>query len=216
MVNPNTGKEVAPDEIRKGFETESGEVIFLDAEEIASVQPKRSRDMKVSEFLPIGAIPHQWYERPYYVGPDGDNKLYFALAAALETQKREGLARWVMREKEYFGSLREWDGCLVLVTLRYAEEVISAVDLPKPGGRDPEPREVGMAEQLIAVLEDEFRPEDYHDEYRARVMKLIEQKAKGQKPKLAALPARKKPASLLDALAASLRSAKSTGGKAVA
>lgn len=217
MVNANTGKEVAGDEVRKGFETEDGEVIFLDKEEIDAIQPKPSREIEIQSFLPIGAIPHQWYERPYYLGPNGDDdQSYFALAAALASQNREGLARWVMREKEYFGSLREKDGYLVLVTLRYAEQVISARELPKPPGRDPDPREIGMAEQLIAVLEDEFRPEDFRDEYRERVMKLIEQKAKGQKPKLAAIPAKKKPASLLDALSASLRSAKSAGGKAVA
>jgi DNA end-binding protein Ku len=216
MVNPNTGKEVSSNEIRKGFETESGEVIFLNPDEIASIQPKASRDITVTRFLPIGAIAHQWYERPYYVGPDGDDKSYFSLAAALGKGKREGLARWVMRDKEYFGSLRERDGYLVLVTLRYAEEVISARDLPRPAGREPDAREIGMAEQLITVLADDFRPEDFRDGYRDRVMKLIDQKAKGEKPKLATLPKKKESASLLDALQASLRSAKTSGGKRVA
>jgi DNA end-binding protein Ku len=216
MVNPNSGKEVAADEVRKGFETESGEVIFLDKEEIASIQPKPSRDIDVSEFLPLGGIAHQWYERRYWLCPAEEDKSYFALAAALAKQEREGLARWVMRDKEYFGSLRERDGYLVLVTLRYAEEVVSARDLPRPAGREPDPREIGMAEQLIGVLADDFRPEDFRDEYRDRVMKLIEQKAKGQKPKLATIPKRKAPPSLLDALQASLRSTKSSGGKRVA
>ena len=217
MVSASSGKEVARDEIRKGFESESGEVVYLDPEEIASIQPGESRDIEVTQFLPVGAIAHQWYERPYFLGPADDIRPYFALAAALAKQEREGLARWVMRQKEYFGALREHEGYLALVTLRYAEEVISARDLPGAPGREPDAREIAMAEQLLSALEDEFRPEDYRDEYRDRVMHFIEQKAKGDKPKLAAVPKKpKEPASLLDALQASLKAAKKPGGKRVA
>lgn len=80
-----------------------------------------------------------------------------------------------MRRKEYFGSLRERDGYLVVVALRCAEQMVSARDLPRPAGRDPDPREIAMAEQLISVLESDFVAEDFHDDYRDRVMKFIEQ-----------------------------------------
>jgi DNA end-binding protein Ku len=160
---------------------------------------------------------HQWYERPYYLGPDGeDDDSYFALAEALHRRNSQGLAHWVMRGKQYVGALRERDGYLLLIRLRYVEEVLSARDLPAPGGRAPDPREIKMAEQLVSVLEDEFRPEDFRDEYRDRVMNYIEQKAKGQKPKLATMPSKPKPKSLTDMLEASLNAAKRGKGDRVA
>ena len=93
-----------------------------------------------------------------------------------------------MRKKEYVGALRSHEGYLLLITLRHAEEVLSAREFGSPPAKAPDPREIKMAEQLVAVLEDEFRAGDYSDEYRERVMKHIEVKAKGRKPKLEALP----------------------------
>jgi DNA end-binding protein Ku len=217
MVDPDTREEVAKEEIRKGFEVDQDTFVILNDDEFSKVQPKPSRDIEIRHFVPSERIVHQWYERPYYLGPDEDEtKDYFALAAALEGQNREGIAHWVMRNKRYIGALRGHDGYLLLIKLRYADEVLSARDLPAPGGRAPDAREIAMAEQLIAALEDDFRPEDYRDEYRDRVLQYIESKAKGKKPKLAAMPAPKKAASLVDVLAASLETAKHGKGKRVA
>ena len=216
MVNPNTGDEVPSSDIQRGYEAEPGLFVVMTPEEVASADPEESREIRISRFLPPDAIVHQYYERPYYLGPDGDDdKPYFALAEALASRKREGLAHWVMRKKEYNGALRVRDGYLVLITLRNADEVVTSRDLPVLTGRAPDPREIQMAEQLISVLADEFRPEDFRDEYRDRVMQLIETKAKGNKPKLQKMPARPKaPTSLMDMLSASLEGAKrGKGGK---
>lgn len=216
MVNPETEQEVPKEEIRKGYEVEPGRFLLLDDEELKALEPTESRDIQVSHFLPPEQIVHQWYERPYYLGPDGEDRKYFALAEALGRQNREGLAHWVMRKKHYHGALRPKDGYLVLVTLRPAEEVLSARAISVPSGRELDPREIQMAEQLVAVLQDDFRPEDFRDEYRERVMKLIQTKAEGRKTKLAAVPQKRPPKSLLDVLSASLQTAKRVGGKAVA
>jgi DNA end-binding protein Ku len=218
MVNPNTDGEVPRDEIRKGYETEPGLFVLLTPEEVATADPEESREIRISRFLPPDAIVHQYYERPYYLGPDGEDvKPYFALSEALANRKREGLAHWVMRKKEYNGALRVRDGYLVLITLRNAGEVVTSQDLPALTGRAPDPREIQMGEQLISVLADDFRPEDHRDEYRDRVMQLIENKAKGNKPKLQKMPARAKaPTSLLDMLSASLEGAKKGKGGKVA
>jgi DNA end-binding protein Ku len=113
-----------------------------------------------------------------------------------------------MRGKRYIGALRAHEGYLLLMKLRYSEEVLSAAQLPAPGGRALDAREVNMAEQLVKALEGEFSAGDFHDEYRERVLAFIEQKANGLKPKLAVVKERKPAASLVDALAASLESAK--------
>jgi len=165
-------------------------------EELAKLEPKASRDIEVTEFVPTEAISQQWYERPYYLGPDGDEKSYFALAEALNNRDREGVAHWVMRKKNYVGALRAEGDYLLLVTLRNAAEVISAKDLPKPAGRAPTAKELNMAKQLVGMLEDEFNPADYKDEYRERVMEFIEKKAKGKAPRLRAVKAKRKPSSL--------------------
>jgi DNA end-binding protein Ku len=217
MVEPETDKEVPHEEIQRGLELEPGVFVVFKEDELAKLEPKSSRDIEVTRFVPPEKINHQWYERPYYLGPDEDDDAeYFALAKALAGSKREGVARWVMRRKEYTGALSVKDGSLVLVTLRHADEVLSARELPKPSGRPLDEREIHMAQQLVSVLEDRFRPEDFHDEYRERVLQFIEAKAKGHPPKLKSIDQKPGTASLLDALSASLKKAKHGGGKAVA
>jgi DNA end-binding protein Ku len=216
MVDPENDREIPKEEIQRGLEVEPGTFVVIDEEELTKLEPKASRDIEIRRFVPPARINHQWYERPYYVGPDGDDSAYFAFAKALESKNREGVARWVMRDKQYIGALNVKDRYLVLVTLRHADEVISAKELPKPSGRALDEKEIRMAEQLIAALEDEFRPEDYHDEYRDRVTQFIEAKAKGRRPKLQAIRQKRAPSSLVDALSASLKQAKRAGGKAVA
>jgi DNA end-binding protein Ku len=210
MVNPETGKEVPPDSIKKGYEIHPGRFVVVEPEEVQKLEPEESHEIRISRFLPPEAIAHQFYERPYYLAPgDKDAAAYFAFAEALANKEREGLAHWVMRKKQYNGALRARDGYLVLITLRHAEEVVTARDLPSLTGRAIDAREIKMAEQLVSVLAGDFTPEEFHDEYRDRVMKLIEEKAKGHKPKLHTIP-KKKPAekSLVDMLAASLKGAK--------
>ena len=208
MVNPESGEEVPNEEIRKGYEIEPGRFVILNEKELDELQPKPSRDIEVLEFVPPEAISQQWYERPYYLGPDGDVKSYFALAEALETKNREGVAHWVMRNKAYVGALRAQDGYLLLFTLRNANEVIAAEELPKPSGRAPTQKELSMAKQLVSLLEGEFNPKDYKDEYRERVMEFVERKAKGKAPRLKAVKTKRAATSLDSVLAKSLASLK--------
>jgi DNA end-binding protein Ku len=216
MVNPNTGKEVPADRIRKGYEVQPGRFVLIEADELKDLEPGESREIRVTRFLPPESVVHQWYERPYYLGPDSDDPAYFAFAEALGNRDRQGLAQWVMRGKEYNGALRARDGYLVLITLRHTEEVVTARDLPALTGRALDPREIQMAEQLVSVLAGDFHPEDFRDEYRERVMQLIESKAKGQKPKLQVIEKKKPAGSLLDMLSASLNTAKQRRGGKVA
>lgn len=180
MVNPVTGDVVEYDDIQRGYEVESGAFVVLDEEDLESVQPEKSRDIEVTRFLDPSVINHQWYDRPYHLGPDGDAESYYTLVDALEAEEKEGLVRWTMRNKEYIGALRATDGHLMLITLRHAEEVIPASALEPPSGREPEKKELKMAEQLVAALADDFDPEDFDDEYRGRLLELIEAKAEGK------------------------------------
>jgi DNA end-binding protein Ku len=207
MVSPDSGDEVVREEMQKGYEIEPGKFVIITEEELEALKPKPSRDIEIMEFVPTEAISQQWYERPYYLAPDGEVKNYFALVDALTSRNREGIAHWVMRNKAYVGALRAEGDYLMLVTLRNAEEVISAKDLPKPAGRAPTQKELSMAKQLVSLLEeDEFNAKDYKDEYRERVMEFIEKKAKGKAPRLHAVKAKRKASSLDSVLEKSLRS----------
>lgn len=213
MVNPDTDEPVAHEDVVRGWETDDGAFVLLDDDELATLEPEPSRDIEVKRFVDPAEITHQWYDRPYYLGPDGDDEAYFALAQALEAEGREGVARWVMRKKEYAGALRAVGGHLLLITLRSAAEVVDAAALEPPAGRELDARELKMAEQLVDALAGEFEPPAFRDEYRDRVHTFIEKKAKGGtvevkkfRPKRAA-----DPDSLADVLAASVKGAKQKG-----
>jgi DNA end-binding protein Ku len=113
-----------------------------------------------------------------------------------------------MRNKAYSGALRADNGYLMLYTLRTADEVISAADLPAPLGRAPSQKEVEMAKHLISLLEGEFNPADYRDEYRKRVMEFIERKAKGHAPRLRSVKSKRGTTSLDSVLAKSIAALK--------
>lgn len=204
MINPETGKSVPYSETLKGLEVERDVFMPLTAEELKALEPEPSRDIEILQFVDPREINHQWYDRPYWLGPDDGDQAYFAFAEALAKQKKEGVVRWVMRGKSYLGSLQVSSGFLSLVTLRSVESVIDAGELDAPKGRDLSDKELQLARQLMDTLQDEFRPEDYHDGYRQRVRELIEAKQKGRK--LKAKPARRRAArkSLAESLEASL------------
>src|SRR5438445_3752199 len=113
-----------------------------------------------------------------------------------------------MRKQPYVGALRAEDDHLVLFTLRNAEEVLSAKDLPHPAGRAPDRKELSMAKQLVELLKGEFDPKDYKDEYRARVMEFVEKKAKGHAPRLHLVKSKRKTASLDKVLSKSIEALK--------
>jgi DNA end-binding protein Ku len=206
MIDPDSGEEIPNEEIQKGYEIEPGRYVILTEEDLEKLEPPPSRDIELEEFLPQNTISQQWYERPYYVGPDGDEKNYFALVEALESKEKEAIAHWVMRKKYYAGVLRAVGDYLFLFTLRDAKEVILADDLAKPTGAAPTQKELAMATQLVEMLQGEFDPKAYKDEYRERVMEFIEKKAKGRAPRLQAVKVKRKTTSLDSVLAKSIES----------
>lgn len=209
MINAATGKEVDPKTAQKGVEVEPGRYIIITDEELEALKPEPSRQITIERFVEPNLINHQWYDRPYYLGPDDRDGDYFAFAEALEKEGVEGVARWTMRNKEYVGALRHEHGYLMMNTLRYANEVIPPAAIDVPSGRKLEAKEVKLAEQLVGALEDEFHIADFHDEYRQRVMELIERKARGEKIAVGRIVEKKPPRkSLTDVLEASLAAVK--------
>ena len=184
IVRKTDGAEVQKDERRKAFALDPERAVMLSAEELDALEPEASRDIEISRFVPPTALGEQWYDRPYYLGPqDDDEKAYFALVEALEQQRLLGIARWVMRRKHYLGALTVLEGSLTMVTLRRAEQVLEA---PEVKGAPVSDKELKLAERLVDEISGEFDPSLWQDEYHERVCKLIEAKAHGRKLKLAA------------------------------
>lgn len=208
MIDPDSGEEVPREEIQKGYEVEPGKFVIVTEEDLDKLQPPPSRDIEIVEFVPQNEISEQWYDRPYYLGPDDGDKDYFALVEALNNKESEGIAHWVMRGKYYAGGLRAVDDYLFLFTLRDANEVILAEQLQKPSGAEPTQKELNMAKQLVEMLRGDFNSKDYKDEYRNRVIEFIERKARGRAPRLRAVKTKRKGGDLGNALEKSIAALK--------
>lgn len=179
MIHPLTGESVPYENIRRGYETDSGDIVMLEDDELQSLAPPASRMIDITRFVDPAMIDRNRYDRPYYLAPETNSSTYFALAKAMEKQKKEGIARWSMRKKRYLGALRSHNGHLLVITLRSAGQVVSASELPRPAGRPMDDQEIRMGEQLVRALEDSFDPAAYQDRYRSRVLELVEAKASG-------------------------------------
>src|SRR5262249_49481386 len=160
--------------IRKGYEIEPGTFVILEASELQQLKPKESRIISVLRFVPPSQLGNEWYERPYYLGPDGEDAHYFALVEALEKRNVLGIGRWSMRGKSYVGALSVENGYLMLIKLRYAQEVLPVDELPTPSGRSLDQKELRMADELVGALEGEFDPSEFRDEYRARLTTFLQ------------------------------------------
>ena len=208
MVDAETGKAVPREEVRKGLEMEDGVFVVLNPADLAQAEPPASRTVALSSFLPASVVPPAWFGRPYYLGPDGDEPAYFALAQALQDSGRVGIAHWVMRKRTYDGALISHKGALMMIALRRQEEILALDNVSADASAALDPKEVKLAQQLVAALEGPFEPESYHDEYRERVAKLLAAKAEGKTVPLARAKAKPAARSLSEALQSSLKAAK--------
>jgi DNA end-binding protein Ku len=208
-------QEVPYEEIVKGYEISPGRYVVITPEELDALDPKKTRTIDIEDFVDLDEIDPLFYEHPYYLAPDtGAGKPYKLLLEALRETNKVAIARVVIRSKEYLTAIRPAGDVLTMETMLFADELIDPGDideLPDEDVRATE-REVDMARQLIESLATEFEPAKYRDEYRERVLELIERKAEGQEVAIPAEPeAPTAVPDLMAALEASLAAAK--GGR---
>jgi DNA end-binding protein Ku len=183
-VNERTGREVDFDDIVKGADVGGGDYVMLDAEELDSVAPGRSRSLEISRFVDLDDIDPIYYQRTYYLGPGSDDtaKVYGLLRDAMAGENKAAIGTLVMRGKEYLTAIRAEDDLLMLQTMFFADEVRKPKDeidsLPKRGVAKK--AELAMAHQLIDSMSGAWKPSDYRDTYTDRVQDLIKAKAKGK------------------------------------
>ena len=216
-VDPETGEEVGYDQIVKGYELTKDRYVVITPDELESLDPEKTRTVDIEDFVDLDEIDPIYYDHPYYLAPDtGAAKAYQLLVDAMEDANKVAIARVVIRSKENLVAIRPRDGVLAMETMLFHDEVVPSHDIEDlPEGKELKAtdRELKMAQQLIDSLSSEFDPTSYRDEYREKVLELIERKAAGEE--IAVQPEAPQPArvpDLMAALEASLAAVKDDGG----
>jgi DNA end-binding protein Ku len=177
------GDEVDFNHIVKGYDLGGGRYVIVDPEELRALDPEASRTIDIEEFVDLADIDPIYFERTYYLVPDTRaEKAYALLVEAMARTGKVALGRFVLRTKQYLAVLRAKEGALALSTMLYADEVVGVdnLEVPSADAVQPSERELAMAEQLVQSLATEFDPAKYHDDYRERVLDLINRKAEGE------------------------------------
>jgi DNA end-binding protein Ku len=213
-VDPTTGDEVAFEDIVKGYEITPERYVLISSEELDALDPKATKTVDIEEFVDLADIDPIFYDHNYYLAPTaGGVKAYRLLLDAMRDAGKVGIGRVVLRSKQQLCALRPTTDVLTLTTMLFGDEVLGSErldELDAIADAEATERELAMAQQLINSLSGEFDPTKYKDEYRERVLELIERKAAGEE--IAVQPEAEEPAAapdLMAALEASLAAVKS-------
>jgi DNA end-binding protein Ku len=207
-VNANTGKEVAWQNIVRGYKVDDKYVVLTD-EDFQKASPEKTKLIEIAEFINEKDIDSVYYETPYYLAPEKSGVRPYALMRdALEKTGKVGLGSYVLRNRENLVIVKPWNDILVLNKIRFAQEIRDASEIDIPAAKN-KPEELKMAIKLIEHLSTEFDIEKYKDTYSDKLLKLIKAKAKGKKPVSAPLRVvHSQSRDLLSQLKASLEQAK--------
>ncbi len=217
-VNERTGEEVPQDRIVRGFDLGGGEYVILTEEELESAEPKKSRQIEISDFVGLVDIDPVYFRSTYYLAPEGEgaDKAYALLRKAMADSGRIAIATLVMRNKEYLVAVRPDGDALALHTMYFADEVRQpGREIPDlPDIEDVSQRELSMAQLLIESMESDWDPERFHDTHRQKVEALVEEKRSGHEIVIQAAPEQPaKVVDLMEALNASIAASARPGAK---
>jgi DNA end-binding protein Ku len=183
-VSEKSGREIADDNIEMGFEVSDGRYVTFDKQELADLRPTSTRTIEVTDFVPLEEVDPIYYERTYWLAPDGDaaTRAYQLLLAAMDERERVAIGTVAMRNKEYLAAIRPLDGVLAMSTMRFADEIVPRRDIDElPSRRSkPAPKELSMALKLLDSLESDWDPKQYKDTYVEELRKRIEAKDAGE------------------------------------
>jgi DNA end-binding protein Ku len=179
--NKSTGKEVAWDDIVKGYEYSDGEYVVLSDEDLRRANPEATQTIDILAFVNADQVPLIYYEQPYYLAPGkGGDKVYALLREALREVGKIGIANVVIRVKQHLGALVCVGDTIVLITLRYPDEIRPTDELKIPTddskAAQVTEKELQMAKALVEGMSEKWKPQQYHDTYREDVMALIKKK----------------------------------------
>jgi DNA end-binding protein Ku len=203
-VDPSTGDEVAFEDIVKGYEITPERYVLVSTEELEALDPKATKTIDIEDFVDLDQIDPIYFDHSYYVVPTaGGAKAYRLLLEAMRETGKVAVGRLVLRTKQQLSALRPTGDVMTLSTMMFGDEVLAPDrldELDAVAETEASKREVTMARQLIDSLSSEFDPSNYRDEYRERVLALIERKAAGEE--IAVPPEAEEPVAAPDLMAA--------------
>lgn len=182
-VNADTGEEVPWKDIVKAFEYDKGSYVVIDKADIASAAPETHESVEIEAFVDAEAIDIRFFEKPYVLVPGKKaEKGYVLLRETLRKAKKVGVARVVIRTREHLSMVIPLGNALMLVLMRYPQELVDPAEYTLPEGKASAyriaPKELEMATQLVDSMAIKWSPEDYHDEFRERLSVIIRKRIK--------------------------------------
>jgi DNA end-binding protein Ku len=186
------------DQIVKGYEYEKGKYVVLKEEDFQRVDLEATQTVDIQDFVELDEIDPMYFYKPYYLEPQkGGDKAYVLLRDALENSRKVGIAKVVIKTRQYLAGVKPEDGVLMLELMHFADELADPAKLHVPKKLEAGKRELDMAEALIRSMGTKWNPEKYRDDYREALMEVIEEKVEAggkeieEKPKAKAPPATK-------------------------
>jgi DNA end-binding protein Ku len=212
--------EVPWEDVAKGYELESGEMVMLTDDELDAADPKKTRTIDIEAFVDLEEIDPIYYDHPYYLVPDSNEaavRAYHLLRTVMERSGQVAIARFVLRTKEYLVAVRTRGDAITLTTMLFHDEVRSKDEVGIDSLPKPKKAEVDQAITLVKSLQTDFDASSYEDEHRKRLLAIIDKKKKGQEIEIPDEPETPKAVpDLMAALEASIQRMKSGGRAALA
>jgi DNA end-binding protein Ku len=176
-VAEKDGREVPWDQIVKGYEYEKGKYVVLKDEDFQRVDLEATQTVDIQDFVDLDEIDPMFFYKPYYLEPQkGGDKAYALLRDSLKDNNKVGIAKVVIKTRQYLAGVKPEDGALVLELMHFADELADTEKLHVPKTVEVGKREMNMAKALIESMSSKWDPQKYHDEYREALMEVIEEK----------------------------------------
>lgn len=214
-VAEKDGREVPWDQIVKGYEYEKGKYVVLKDEDFQRVDVEATQTVDIQDFVELDEIDPIFFYKPYYLEPQkGGDKAYALLRDALKDSKKVGIAKVVIKTREYLAGVKPEDGALVLELMHFADELADTSKLHIPKKVEVGKREMNMATALIGSMTTKWNPGKYHDDYREALMEVIEEKVEAGGKEIEGKPRKApKPTKVIDLVSVLQKSLEQTGGK---
>src|SRR5437660_11033420 len=212
-VAEKDGKEVPWDQIVKGYEYEKGKFVVLKDEDFQRVDLEATQTVDIQDFVDQEEIDPMFFYKPYYLEPQkGGDKAYALLRNALAESEKVGIAKVVIKTRQYLAGVKAEGDVLVLELMHFAEELAESDKLHVPKKIEPGKREINMAKALIDSMSSKWNPEKYHDDYREALMEVIEEKVEAGGKEIAEKPKKApKPTKVIDLVSVLQKSLDQTG-----
>ncbi|MBA2634157.1 MAG: Ku protein [Chloroflexi bacterium] len=207
------GKPVGWEDLVKGYEYENGQFVVLSKDDFKTAALEKTKTVDILDFVSPDEIDERYFETPYYLQPGkGADRAYALLREAIRESGRVGIAKIILRDAQHLAAVEAIGEAIVLTMMRFSDELRDLDDFRFPKATGIRPAELKMALQLIGNLEAKWDPEKYTDEYKTNLMRIIEAKLKGRKPRLLARDTGPKGAEVIDLMARLRASLEGKGG----